>query len=119
MLEGESFTVKIRLFAAIENTAGIASLENGGLDQRADVPAASQLDPETILHCFSHERGTFVAELARDDQDSEDDPEEECVDGEERAVVEEESGTADEGSDEAKVCGDSGRDEFHTITELK
>lgn len=117
LLEYDPLKIQVRAFAPREGGAGVAALADGGFGKRAEVAAAGEgvLDtlapkeaevagPLSVDFAFEVEGATFVGEVARYEDEDEGDPEEEVVDGEEGAVVEEKTGPADEGGDEA-YCG--------------
>ena len=57
----------------------------------------------------------LVGEVPGRDEEREDDPEHEGVDGEESAVVEEDAGPADQGGQYAEGCGDRRENEFRLV----
>ena len=63
------------------------------------------------------ECASFVGDVTWDDEHSEAEPEEESEYGEEGAVVEEDTGPADEGGDDTDGGGESGEDEFWAVTD--
>lgn len=118
----------IRELAPGKNASSIARLTDRRLDERGEVPAAPELilDTEATLcaevsgplgvdFSFEVERAAFVGEVAWHDEEDESDPEKECVDGEEGAVVEENAGPPDEGGDDADRGGEGGDDEFGSV----
>ena len=100
----------------------------GGLDVRREVSTAHELilhthpalqskflRPHGVQFPFQIECALFVCDVARCDEEGKAYPEHECVDGEEGAIVEEDSGPAYERSNDAQRGGNCGDDKLGLI----
>lgn len=116
-----SFEAQVSAFAAWQGTARITATAGARFDERAVVPATA----ETVLHpsavdygelarplevnfAFEIEVPLFVGDVAGRYEDGEGDPEDEGVDAEKGAVVEEDPAPADDRGYEAEHCRCSG-----------
>lgn len=129
-LEDGLLPLDVRALASGQDAAGVARLAAGRFYEGVEVPAALQLvlDAQTAVDAddltplgvdlaFQVERAFLVRDVAGRDEEGEDDPEEEGVDGEERAVVEEDAGPADEGREDAERGGDGGDDQLGAVAD--
>lgn len=119
---------QIRDCTAREDGPRITSGADGGLDERGKVPAAREL----VLYAETAGRaevmGPLSAEFAEEvesaavvgcvgcsGEEGKDDPEEEGVDGEKGAVVEEDACPAEKRGEDTQDGGDAGEDEFRAV----
>ncbi|KAG6877717.1 hypothetical protein C0993_004654 [Termitomyces sp. T159_Od127] len=122
--------IEVRLLAPGEHAARVTRLRDRGLDERGEVPAAREL----VLHARTagdaERAGPLCVELTaeveclpavtgvpRCDEEGEDEPEGEGVDGEERAVVEDYAGPAEERGEDAGGGGDGGDYELGAVAD--
>lgn len=61
------------------------------------------------------ERPAFVSDVPWSDQEREANPEHECVNGKEGAIVKKNTRPSNKGRDDAEGCGQSGEDELGTV----
>lgn len=127
-LQYQPLELYVRPFAPRQQRARVARLRDGGLDERVEVPAAVELvlhaqaavEPEVARPLRVHfslevERALLVGDVPRGDEQREADPEEEGVDGEEGAVVEQDAGPADERGEHGERGGDRRDDELGAV----
>lgn len=127
-LQHRFLKVDVRAFAAGQDAACVARLAAGCLDERVEVPTALELvlDPEASVDAddlaplrvdlaLEVEGAFLVGDVARGDEQRKDHPEEEAVDGEEGAVVEEDAGPADEAGEQREAGGGGGDDQLRAV----
>jgi len=120
--------IQVLQFTAREDTSRIARLTDGGSHERREVPTAAQhvLDAQSASHskalrplcvdlALEIECSPFVGEVTGGEEENEDNPEEESVNGEEGTIVEEESGPPDETGEDSETTGKGGHDKFGTV----
>ncbi len=127
-LEDEPLEHDVRALAPGQQAPRVARLRHRRLDERVEVPAAAQLvlhaqaavEPEVarplrVDLALEVERALLVRDVARRDEQREADPEQERVHGEERAVVEQDAGPADEGCEHGERGGDRRDDQLRLV----
>ena len=129
-LEDGLFKAYVGALAAGEDAAGVTGLRDGGLDEGREVAAAPELvldaepagdakvlRPLGVDLAVEVESVLFIGDVAGDDEEGEAEPEEEGVDGEEGAVVEEDACPANEGGDDTEGSGEGGGDELGAVAD--
>jgi hypothetical protein len=127
-LERLALELEERVLAAGERAARVARLAHARFGERRVVAAAAQsvlnaqaavgaeiAGPHLVQLALERERAELVCDVAGRDEEAKDDPEKESVDGEEGAVVEEDTGPADERSKDAERGGERGYDQLGPI----
>ena len=128
-LENLALEVDVRALASGKQAARVARLADGRLDERVEVPAAVQLvlDPETAVEpeiarplcvhlALKVERAFLVRDVPRRYKQREANPKQERVYGQERPVVQQDTGPADERREDAKCSGDRRDDELRLVS---
>lgn len=128
-LKNDTLEIDIRQLASRKQTASIASLTNGRLNEGVEVTAAVKLvlDAKTTVEtevarplgvdlALEVECALLVCDVPRGDEQGEANPEEERVYGKECTVVEENAGPADERREHGKRSGNRRDDELWLIS---
>ena len=128
-LEHEAFKLHVRQLATGQDTPRIARLADGSLDERRKIATAFELildahaafraeflGPLGVDFALEVERAFFVSDISRSNQKGESDPGEECVPCEEAAVIEEDTGPADDGGEDAYTSCEGGEDKLLTVS---
>jgi hypothetical protein len=129
-LEHEALMDKVCTFATWQDAASIACLADGSFDEWAEIAAATEFilnaksaritqipRPLRVDFSFEVECTPPVCHVARNDEKTKAYPEKECVDAEERAIVEENTGPTDKGRCDAKYGCEGGDDKFGPVAD--
>jgi hypothetical protein len=111
------FKIEILMFTPGKKTPGVTRLTNSRFHERAKIAATLQtvLNPQPTLVAegpgpllvhlsLEIERSSLVGDVSWYDEESEADPKQECVNGEERTIVKQDAGPADDASEYSHGC---------------